>query len=429
MSQFTRRKFLKIGGAAASSFVVSSPFAIGGARKKVVIVGGGIGGASAAKYLRMMDTSIDVTLIEGNKGYYTCFMSNEVLSGQRSMDSIYFDYAGLKRYGVTVVDDWVTGIDAGKRMVKIRSGQHFSYDRCIVSPGVDFRWSSIEGYSAEIAQKIPHAWKAGSQTLFLRKQLEAMKDGGTVLIAPPPNPYRCPPAPYERVSQIAHYLKTHKPRSKIIILDPKDSFSMQDLFIDGWKRHYGYGSNHSMIDWISGAEGGEIESIDIENMSVQALVESFKADVINIIPAQKAGKVAFLAGLTDDRGWCPVDGRTFESAMHRDIHVIGDSCTAPPLPKAGYLTTTEAKVCASAIVALFNEGRQPRPSWINSCYSIIAPGDAVSAVMIYTYKNARIMKVPGAGGLTPREFDAGMRAREEQYAYSWFRNITADVFG
>ncbi|WP_456376574.1 FCSD flavin-binding domain-containing protein [Thiolapillus sp.] len=431
MSNFTRRKFLKVTGvaAAASSALTFSSFAIGGAKKKVVIVGGGIGGATAAKYLRMMDSSIEVTLIEANKDYYTCFMSNEVLGGDRSIDTIRFGYTGLAGHGVKVVHDWVSGIDAGKRVVTTKGGKSFPYDRCIVSPGVDFKWDAIEGYDAEVAEKIPHAWKAGSQTATLRKQLEAMRDGGTVLIAPPPNPFRCPPGPYERASQIAHYLKNNKPKSKIIILDPKDKFSKFGLFMDGWKRHYGYGTDNSLIAWVSGADGGTLESVDAKSMTVQAAVEEFKADVINIIPPQKAGKIAFDAGLTNDKGWCPIDGKTFESTVHKNIHVIGDSAIASPLPKSGYAANSEAKVCAAAIVALLNGGKAPQPSYVNTCYSIIAPGDGISVAMVYAYKDGKIIKVKGSGGLTPSEFDPDMRAREVQYAHSWFKNITADVFG
>ena len=431
MSQFTRRNFLKVTGAAAAATTALgySTFAIGGASKKVVIVGGGIGGVTAAKYIKMMDKSIDVTLIEANKDYYTCFMSNEVLGGERSIDSIHFGYGGLAKHGVKVVHDRVTGIDAGKRVVKTKGGKSFGYDRCIVSPGIDFRWDTIEGYDAKVAEKIPHAWKAGSQTVTLRKQLEAMKNGGTVIIAPPPNPFRCPPGPYERASLIAAYLKKHKPKSKIIILDPKDKFSKFGLFTEAWKRHYGYGTGNSMIEWVSGSKGGEIESVDPATMTVQADVEAFKGDVLNIIPAQKAGKITFDAGLTNDKGWCPIDGKTFESTMHKNIHVIGDASVASPLPKSGYAANSEAKVCAAAVVALLNGDKAPQPSWVNTCYSIVHPGEGISVAMVYAYKDGKIVKVKGSGGLTPSKFDAEMRAREEQYAHSWFRNITADVFG
>ena len=431
MSQFTRRNFLKVTGvaAAATTALGYSSFAIGGARKKVVVVGGGIGGATAAKYIKMMDSSIDVTLIEANKVYHTCFMSNEVLAGERAISSIRFNYNGLKKHGVKVVHDWVTSIDPDKRVVKTKGGHRFGYDRCIVSPGIDFRWDTIDGYDAKVAEKIPHAWKAGSQTVILRKQLEAMRDGGTVIIAPPPNPFRCPPGPYERASLIAAYLKKHKPKSKIIILDPKDKFSKFGLFTGGWKRHYGYGTDNSMIEWISGSKGGKVESVDPATMTVQADVEAFKGDVINIIPAQKAGKIAFATGLTNDKGWCPIDGKTFESTIHKNIHVIGDSSVASPLPKSGYAANSEAKVAAAAVVALLNGGSAPQPSWVNTCYSIIHPGEGISVAMVYAYKDGKIVKVKGSGGLTPSEFDAEMRAREEQYAHSWFKNITADVFG
>ncbi|RTZ79187.1 MAG: cytochrome C, partial [Gammaproteobacteria bacterium] len=374
MSQFTRRNFLKVTGAAAAATTALgySTFAIGGASKKVVIVGGGIGGVTAAKYIKMMDKSIDVTLIEANKDYYTCFMSNEVLGGERSIDSIHFGYGGLAKHGVKVVHDWVTGIDAGKRVVKTKGGKSFGYDRCIVSPGIDFRWDTIEGYDAKVAEKIPHAWKAGSQTVTLRKQLEAMKNGGTVIIAPPPNPFRCPPGPYERASLIAAYLKKHKPKSKIIILDPKDKFSKFGLFTEAWKRHYGYGTGNSMIEWVSGSKGGKIESVDPATMTVQADVEAFKGDVLNIIPAQKAGKIAFDAGLTNDKGWCPIDGKTFESTMHKNIHVIGDASVASPLPKSGYAANSEAKVCAAAVVGVNNPHLTAAPSTLceNLCSSL-----------------------------------------------------------
>lgn len=432
MSQFNRRKILKLGGAAvvAGASFGFSPFAIAQGGKKVVVVGGGIGGATAAKYLRMMDSSIEVTLIEPNADYHTCFMSNEVLSGERDMASIRFTYDGLKGHGVNVVKDMVSGIDAAKRVVTTAGGQSFNYDRCIVSPGVDFKWDTIEGYDAKVAEtSAPHAWKAGPQTALLRKQIEAMNDGGTVIIAAPPNPFRCPPGPYERASQIASYLKQNKPKSKVLILDPKDKFSKFGLFTDGWKRHYGYGTDNSMIEWVKGADGGAIESFDAATNTIGAAVEEFKGDVVNIIPAQKAGKIAFIAGLTNEKGWCPIEGKTFESTIHKNIHVIGDSAVASPLPKSGYAANSEAKVCAAAIVAMLGGNEAPQPTYVNTCYSVIAPGDGISVAMVYNYKDGKINKVEGSGGLTPSEFNAEYRAREVQYAHSWFKNITVDVFG
>lgn len=438
MSQFNRRTFIKAGGAIAAgvSALGYGKFAIGGATKKVVVVGGGIGGGTAAKYIRMMDPSIEVTLIEGNKDYYTCFMSNEVLSGERTLDSIHFDYTGLKSHGVKVVFDWATGIDAGKKMVMTKGGSKFSYDKCIVAPGVDFNYDSVDGYSAKAAESIPHAWKAGSQTAILHKQLEGMKNGGTFVMAAPPNPFRCPPGPYERVAQIAHYFKENKPKSQIIILDPKPKFSKFGLFNAGYARHYGYDPKNptadGMIKWVSSKAGGTPVSVDVGSKTVTtAGAGSFKADVLNIIPAQKAGKIAFDSGLVNDKGWCPVDKMTFESSVAPDVHVIGDSSVATKMPKSGYAANSQGKVCAAAVVAALGGKATPTASYVNTCYSIIAPGDGISVAAVYRYdaSSGNIMPVKGAGGLTPSEFDPELRAREQQYAYSWFANITADVFG
>ncbi len=435
MNKLSRRNFIKTSAVigAASLTAGFSPFVIGGAKKKVVVVGGGIGGATAAKYLRMMDSSIDVTVIEGNKHYHTCFLSNEVLSGERTMDSIKFGYTGLTKHGVKVVYDWVTGIDSGKQVVKTKGGKSFKYDRCIVSPGVDFKWEMIDGYDAAESKVTPHAWKAGPQTAMLRKQLEDMKNGGTFVMAPPPNPFRCPPGPYERVAQVAHYFKQHKPKSNIIILDPKKKFSKFGLFSSGWARHYGYDPKNptagGMITWINSENGGKVSAYDASSNTVIAEAGKFTGDVVNIIPAQKAGKIASDAGLTNAKGWCPIDGKTFESTQQKNIHVIGDSAIAKPLPKSGYAANSEAKVCAAAIVALLNGDATPHPTYVNTCYSIIAPGDGISVAMVYDYKDGKIVKVKGSGGLTPKKFNAKLRAREQQYAYSWFDNITQDTFG
>ena len=430
MTEFTRRSFIRLAGGAAAMGAAGFPQLSLGAAKKVVVVGGGIGGATAAKYLKRADPSIDVTVIEPKKAYHTCFRSNLVIGGIDPMDAIRFGYDGLAGHDIKVVHDKVTSIDADGRKVKTAGGDTFSYDRCIVAPGIDFRWDTIEGYDAQVAEKIPHAWQAGSQTKLLRSQLEAMKDGGTVIIAPPPNPFRCPPGPYERASLIANYLQKNKPKSKILILDPKDKFSKFGLFTDGWKRHYGYETDNSLIEWVSGAQGGRVTGIMPDKMTLRAEVENYKGDVINLIPAQKAGKVAADNGLTDETGWCPVDHRTYESQMVPNIHVIGDASIASPLPKSGYAANSEAKVCAAAVAALLSGGSAPEPSWVNTCYSIIAPGDAISVAMVYRLgDDGKTKKVKGSGGLTPMDASAEMRERTEAYAYSWYNNITHDVFG
>ena len=424
MNKINRRSFIKIAGSAAAVSAVGFPAIATAGKKKVVIVGGGVGGATAAKYIRRADSSVEVTLIEPNKHYYTCFMSNEVIGGDRKLDSLKFGYDGLAKHGVTVVHDTVTAIDAKGHKVTTKGGKSFSYDRCIVSPGISFK-DNIKGYDAAAAEKFPHAWKAGPQTAILRKQLEAMADGGTVLIAPPPNPFRCPPGPYERACQIAHYLKSHKPKSKILILDSKDKFSKQGLFTQAWDRHY-----KGMIEWVKAVDtGGGVKSVNAKAGTVSTEFEEYKPAVANIIPAQVAGTIAKVAGLTDDKGWCPIQGKTFESTLQKDIHVIGDAAHQSPLPKSGYAANSEAKVVAAAVVDLVN-GREPgTPSWVNTCYSIVAPQDGISVAMVYNLVDGKVAKVKGSGGLTPMDSSAEDRAREVKYAHSWFNNVTSDIFG
>ena len=426
---FSRRKFIKGVGVAGAVSAVGVPYLAFGAGKKVVVVGGGTGGATAAKYIRMADSSIEVTLIEANKDYYTCYLSNEVLSGDRTMDSIKFGYAGLEKHGIKVVFDTVTGIDAAAKKVSTKGGETFAYDRCVVAPGVDFKWDAIEGYDAAVAEEIPHAWKAGSQTETLRKQLEAMNDGGTVVITAPANPFRCPPGPYERASQVAHYLKQHKPKSKVLILDSKQKFSKQKLFIQGWEKLYGYGTDNSMIEWRPGPDATVTEVNAADKIAITDFGDEIKADVLNIIPPQKAGAIATTAGLTDDAGWCPINLHTFESTIHPNIHVIGDASMAKGMPKSGYAANSEAKVCAASVVAMLKGDEAPIPSYVNTCYSIIGKDYGISVAAVYRLAKdgSKIEKV--SGGLTPDDASAEQHKREVDYAYSWMKNITADVFG
>lgn len=430
MSKFNRRDFLKIAGlagVAASLPLIAGRASAAATKARVVVIGGGPGGATAAKYIRKADPSIEVTLIERNQHYHTCFMSNEVLAGVRSLDSIKFGYDGLAKHGVKVVHDTVTGVDPVAKKVTTQGGQTFAYDRLVVSPGIDFQWGAIEGYDEAASEIMPHAWKAGPQTALLRKQLEAMRDGGTVIMVAPPNPFRCPPGPYERASLIAHYLKHHKPKSKIIILDAKDSFSKQGLFTQGWELYY-----KGMIEWVSGAQGGKVEGVDPKTMTVKALLENFKGDVVNVIPPQKAGNIAHVADLVDEKGWCPVNKKTFESTKHKDIHVIGDASIATDMPKSGYAANSQAKVAALAIVDALN-GREPgTPSYVNTCYSLIAPDYGISVAAVYRLEvgGDGVQKiVQTAGGLSPKDASPEVRKREVAYAYSWFANLTHDMFG
>jgi sulfide dehydrogenase [flavocytochrome c] flavoprotein subunit len=426
-----RREFVKVTGAAAAVSAIGLPNLVLGQGKKVVVVGGGTGGATAAKYIKMADPAIDVTIIEPNQEYYTCYLSNEVISGERTLDSLKQGYDGLKGHGVNVVHDSASGIDADKKVVKTAGGKEFPYDRCIVSPGVSLLYDKIEGYSEKVAEKLPHAWKAGEQTKLLRKQLEQMKDGGVVVISAPPDPFRCPPGPYERASQIAMYLKAEKPKSKVLILDSKQAFSKQGLFTQAWERLYGFGTENSLIEWQPGPDAAVVK-VDDKGMALETnFGDQVKADVINIIPPQAAGKIAMDAGLTDDSGWCPVDKKTFESSIHKGIHVIGDACIATQMPKSAYSANSQAKVAAAAVVALLSGDEPGTPSYVNTCYSIVGKDYGISIAAVYRLSEdgQTIASVEGSGGLTPMDAPDFAHAREVEYAYSWYNNIVHDTFG
>lgn len=424
MSKITRRTFIKgAGGVAAVGMAGMSHDAFAG-KSKVVVIGGGYGGAIAAKYIRMADPRIDVTLIEQNKYYYSCPLSNWVIAGFRTLEEQKHSYVTMgKAHGVHVVNEKAIGVDHGKKMVKTDKGNSFKYDKLIVAPGVDFK--PIEGYDSAAMEKMPHAWKAGPQTDLLAQQLKSMKKGGVVVIAPPANPFRCPPGPYERASLIAWYLKKHNPTGKIIMVDPKPKFSKFGLFTGGWKQLYGYDTPNSMIEWRGSTP---VEAVDAGSMTVAIGVEDLHGDVVNIIPNQQAGKIAFAAGLTDDKGWCPVDFRTFESTMHKGVYVIGDSSAAAGLPKSGYAANSEAKVTAAAVVATLNGKKPGDPTFTNTCYSMLDPDYGISVAAVYKYeKGPKVQKI--AGGLSPGKASAAFRKQEALYNESWYQSIMKDTFG
>jgi sulfide dehydrogenase [flavocytochrome c] flavoprotein subunit len=424
MNHIDRRAFIKLVGTTAALGVAGFPFiARGGAKTKVVVVGGGYGGTIAAKYIRLYDPGIEVTLINRDKQYISCPLSNEALSGERSVESLTFRYDGLAGHGVKVVHDEVSDIDAAKKQVKTAGGKTFDYDMAVVSPGVGFKWGAIEGYDEAASQHMPHAWFAGEQTVALRKQLEAMSDGGKVFIIAPPNPFKCPPGPYERAAQIAHYLKHHKPKSTVTILDWKDNFSKKALFEQGWEMHY-----PGMIRWVMAAEDGKVVGVDAKKGILMTEFEEHEADVANIIPPQKAGAIAERTGLTDDSGWCPVNQRNFESTLHKDIFVIGDACIAGAMPKSGYAANSQGKVAAAAIAARASGRPLPEPSYVNTCYSLITPEHGISVAGVYRLVDGRITGVKGAGGVSPLDASKQDREAEATYALSWFRNVTTDMF-
>lgn len=425
----SRRDFNKllVSGVAGSALGVfggvNNAFA---AKNRVVIIGGGFGGASAAKYLKKLDPSISVTLVEPKETYLTCPFSNWVLGELKTMKDLAQTYTVLSsRYGVNVIVDSAVAVDASRSTVKLKGGKELNYDRLIVSPGIDFKWNTIEGYSEEAATtRVPHAYQAGQQTELLHRQLQEMADGGKVLICPPDNPFRCPPGPYERASLIASYLKAKKPKSKIIILDAKEKFSKQALFKKGWEKLY-----PGMIEWRSSVAGGKIKKIDVATMTVTTDLAVEKGDVINIIPPQKAGKIAFDAGLANASGWCPVNPVSFESTIHPGIHVIGDACIAGAMPKSGFAASSQGKVAAAAIIQLFRGKVPAPPSLVNTCYSLIGPGYGVSVAGVYRLAAEGIVEIPGSGGLTPLDAGDDQLSEEANFARGWYNNIVRDIWG
>jgi sulfide dehydrogenase [flavocytochrome c] flavoprotein chain len=424
-----RRTFVKATGALAAVGVVGAPNLAFGAGKKVVVVGGGTGGATAAKYIKLFDPSIEVTVVEPNENYVTCYFSNEVIGGERTMDSLTHGYDGLKKHGITMVKDSATAVDAEKKVVKTAGGKVLPFDRCVVAPGVSFLYDKIEGYSEEVSKTITHAWKAGEQTVTLRKQLEAMPDGGTVVITAPPAPFRCPPGPYERASLIAQYLKQHKPKSKVIILDSSSKFSKDALFKQAWTKFYGFETPAALIEWRPGPDAAVVK-VNPAGMTVEtSFGDEIKADVINIIPPQAAGKIAKDSGLTNETGWCPVNGRTMESTIAKGVHVIGDSSIAGAMPKSAYAANSQAKVAAAAVVAMMS-GKEPGvPSYLNTCYSMPAEKWGISVAGVYKVgEDGKIAAVPNSGGVTPMDAPDWAHEREVEYAYSWYNNIVQDSF-
>jgi sulfide dehydrogenase [flavocytochrome c] flavoprotein chain len=408
--------------AAATSFAVPSILRAQSAGR-VVVVGGGFGGAACARALKRAQANLQVILIEPNAVFTSCPFSNAVIAGLRDIEAQQFGYDRLGAEGVTVIGQAVTAIEPQLRSVITADGVALPYDRLVLSPGIDFHFEALPGYDDASSEKMPHAWKAGAQTLLLRRQLEAMPDGGTVAIAIPANPSRCPPAPYERASLIAHYLKTKKPRSKVLILDAKDNFSQQRLFEKAWKDLYG-----DMIERIGLSQGGRVTSVDPATRTIVTEFGNYTPDVANVIPPQRAGRIAEIAGAADATGWCPINPVTFESKLVRNIHVIGDACLGGGIPKSASAAGAQGKACAAAIVNLL-AGRAPEtPRLTGVCYNIVAPGYGFSLAGNYQPKGDIFAEVEG-GATSPVDAPRELRAREATEAERWFQTITADTFG
>lgn len=423
----TRRQVLKTVAqlTGAYAFGLSAPVFGANTAGRVIVVGGGFGGATAAKYIKRRNPLIEVTLIEPSAQFHTCPFSNLYLGGLRSFDAQIHGFDELRSLGVRVLQGYAQDVDSVRKLLTLSTGDQLSYDKLVLSPGIDIRWSALAGYDEAAAQLAPHAWKAGPQTLILKRQLDAMPDGGLFLMVAPANPYRCPPGPYERASMVAYYLKTHKPKSKILILDAKNNFSKQTLFMDAWKRLYG-----DMIEWVPANKDGNVIRVDAKSLSVETEFNTkHQASVLNVIPPQFAGLIAQRAGVTNKSGWVPVQAQTFESSQVRDIYVVGDATIAAPMPKSGFCANAQGKVVAAAIVNALTGKEAATASWANTCYSLVGPDYGISVAGVYEVTGGKIVEVKGSGGVSPREASDDIRKREAGYGLAWYNAIAQDTWG
>ncbi|AMY70399.1 NAD(P)/FAD-dependent oxidoreductase [Frigidibacter mobilis] len=416
-----RRIFIH--SAVAVTAALSAPRVLGQTRPRVVVIGGGAGGATVARYLaKDAKGALDVTLIEPNATYYTCFFSNLYLGGFREFESLAHGYDAIAAAGVTVVPDRAAGVDPAARTVTLAGGGVLPYDRLVISPGIDFAPGSVPGWSLEAAEIMPHAYKAGPQTQLLKAQIEAMPEGGLFCMVAPPNPYRCPPGPYERVSMVAHMLTQMNPTAKILVLDPKDKYSKQALFEEGWQKHYS-----GMIEWIGPDMGGNAVEVRPESMEVLIDGEAQKVDVCNVIPGQMAGAIAAAAGVTDASGWAPVDPASMQARADPNIWVLGDASAQGDMPKSAFSANSQAKVAAMAIRAELTGSKQFPAKYSNTCWSLIAPEDGVKVGASYEPTPEKIASVESFISQTGE--DAALRKATYEESLGWYEGITADIFG
>jgi NADPH-dependent 2,4-dienoyl-CoA reductase/sulfur reductase-like enzyme len=424
MKLLNRRETLALSTAAVSGVFLAAP-ALAVGRAKVVIVGGGFGGASAARTLRQVDPDIDVTLITEAAKFTTCPFSNLVIAGERPLETITFGYSALAAQGIEVIIGLASGIEPAARLVRMQDGSTVAYDRLVVSPGIDLKYDAVPGYSKDLETVMPHAWKAGQQTVLLRDQLTAMPQGGTVLISVPDNPYRCPPGPYERASLMAYYLSRNNPTAKIIIIDGKDTFSKQSLFTKAWDALY-----PGMVSFVPFASNGGIVNVDGAQMTIVTAFESFRGDVINFIPPQKAPQFLLEAGLGGDAEWCGINQATFESSFVPGVHVLGDAAIVGDMPKSGFSAAVQGAVCAHVLAALLRDQSPNRGTLLNTCYSFVSPTYGISIAGVYRVtEEGRLKSVEGAGGTSVADAPPEVRATEADHARSWYDNLTTHLFG
>ncbi|MGR3313071.1 NAD(P)/FAD-dependent oxidoreductase [Roseovarius indicus] len=419
-----RRSFIGTGAVAAASLAAPKVMAQGMAKPRVVVIGGGAGGATAARYIaKDSKGEVSVTLVEPTREYFTCFFSNLYLGGFKEIGDIGHTYGTLAaEYGINVIHDWAVEVDRDAKTVSLAGGPVLEYDRLILSPGIDFVEGAVPGWDITAQNAMPHAYKAGSQSQLLRAQIEAMPEGGVFGMVAPPNPYRCPPGPYERVSMVAHVLKARNPTAKILIADPKPKFSKQALFEEGWQTHYG-----GMIEWIGPDFGGQNVSVDPQGMTIDidGMVEEVAA--CNVIPAQKAGRIAELAGLTDESGFCQIVPATMQSRVDENVHVLGDATNAGDMPKSGFSANSQAKVCANAVRGALTGSKVFPAKFSNTCWSLIDADDGVKVGATYEATDEKIAKVDGFISETGE--DAETRKATYEESLGWYAGITSDMFG
>lgn len=417
-----RRMFISTG--LATSALLYAPAVLGQAKPKVVVIGGGAGGATAARYLAKDSAgALDVTLVEANPIYTTCFFSNLYIGGFREFESLQHGYDKVAAGGVTVINDLATAVDRAAKTVTLAGGQVLPYDRLVLSPGIDFKEGSVPGWSAEThAEIMPHAYKAGPQTQLLKSMVDSMPQGGTFAMVAPPNPYRCPPGPYERISMVAHVLKQKNPTAKILVLDPKDKFSKQSLFEEGWAKHY-----EGMVEWVGPEFGGGNVEVRPETMEVVVEGEVTKVDCCNVIPGQIAGQIAAIAGVTDDKGWAPVDPFSMRSKTDENVFVLGDSSAQGDMPKSGFAANSQAKVASMAIRSELTGSQAFPAKYTNTCWSLLAPEDGVKVGASYEPTAEKIASADSFVSATGE--DAALRKATYEESLGWYAGITADMFG
>ncbi|MEM9623378.1 MAG: NAD(P)/FAD-dependent oxidoreductase [Pseudomonadota bacterium] len=397
---------------------------LGEQRARVVVIGGGFGGATMARSLKLAAPQLRVTLIEPRQVYTACPFSNLVIGANRPLSAQQFGFAGVAAAGVEVKHDTAVGVDAVARTVTLASATRIAYDKLVLAPGIELDFTAIPGYDREASRLAPHAWQAGEQTVLLRDQLRAMPAGGTFVMLVPDSPYRCPPGPYERASLVAHYLHHHNPAAKVLILDNKDAFSKQALFQQGWQSQYG-----DLIEWQGVADGAAVSEVDVRNKVIHTDFDSVQYDVANVIPPQRAGRIARMAGATDASGWCPIDPATFASTLLNDTYVLGDAAIANAMPKSAFAANAQAKYCAVQVLRALRDLPPLSSTLANTCYSLVSPQYAISIAGVYQADETSWRPVPGAGGTSPLTADPAVRLQEANYADSWFSVVTNEVYG